>query len=180
MNNIAILELYINLIIYKVIICCFYMQAYNLIDTTNINEARNQIEKAFKQGIKAIVVAKDDEFNRKILENKKVDVLLFGDFKGRKDRLKQRDSGLNHVLCKLAKDNNIAIGLDFSEIKEKTDFVLADYLGRLMQNIKLCSKYKIKIVLFNAGDKNKHDLFSLLMSLGMPTSTAKYAVDNTF
>ena len=151
---------------------------YLLINTENINEARNLIEKAFKQETKAIVVAKDDEFNRKILENKKVSVLLFREFKARKDKLRQRDSGLNHILCKLAKDNDIAIGIDFNEIKEKTDFELSEYLGKIIQNIRLCNKYKAKMVLFNAKNKNKYDLFSLLVSAGMPTNMAKESLNH--
>ncbi len=151
---------------------------YLLVDAGNINEARNQIEKVSKQKLNVVVLAKDDEFNRKILENKKVNFLLFAGFKGRKNKLKQKDSGLNQVLCKLARDNDIAIGIDFSELQKKTDFELSHYLGMLMQNIKLCRKHKVKMILFNAKNKNNHDLFSLLSSLGMPTSMAKYAVEN--
>ena len=151
---------------------------YIIIEAENINQARDKIEKAFKQETKIVVLAKDDEFNRKILENKKVDALLFQDFKNRKDKLKQRDSGLNHILCKLAKDNGIAIGIDFNVFSELEEKELAVNIARLIQNIKLCSKYKLKMVLFNAKSKNNHDLFSLLVSLGMPTSMAKHAVED--
>ncbi|MBS3079895.1 hypothetical protein J4221_00320 [Candidatus Pacearchaeota archaeon] len=90
-----------------------------IIDTLNINEVRRQIQKIKKEVPKEeiIVISKDDDYNRKILEMKDVDVLLLS-FHNRKDKLKQRDSGLNEVFAKLAKENNIRIGLDINELKK--------------------------------------------------------------
>ena len=155
-------------------------EGYILIDTQNINEAKNLVEKAFKQEKKPAVIAKDDEFNRKILENKKVNILLFRDFKGRKDKLKQRDSGLNHVLCKLARDNKIGIGFDFSNLFMLDDKELSEHIARLIQNIKLCSKAKVNFIVFNAENISKHTLFAFFLSLGASTNNAKYAIDHKF
>ncbi|MBS3162475.1 hypothetical protein J4467_00985, partial [Candidatus Woesearchaeota archaeon] len=52
----------------------------------------------------------DDELNRKNLSSKYVDILLDPHQGYRKDKIYQKDSGLNEVLCKLAKENDIAIG----------------------------------------------------------------------
>ena len=92
-----------------------------IIDTGNLNEARKAIEQECRKARKGAVIVKgrDDSFNRKILENKKVDVLLSPEHGYKKDRLRQRDSGLNHVLCRIASQNNIAIGIDFQEILNK-------------------------------------------------------------
>ncbi|MBI2628979.1 hypothetical protein HYW74_02760 [Candidatus Pacearchaeota archaeon] len=149
------------------------MKNYQLINTDNINEAKNLINKYSNLSQSIVVTAKNDEFNRKVLEIKKIDILLFRDFKSRKDKLKQRDSGLNQVLCKLAKENNILIGIDFNIFYEKNEKELSLCAEKMIQNIKLCNKYKVKIILFNAENKNKYDLFSLLISLGMPTNMAK-------
>ena len=150
------------------------------IDTKNITEARKLIDKYIKskKELKIAVASKSDEFNRMMIESCKINLIYGFEFENRKDRLKQRESGLNHILCKLATDNNIKIGIDFSEIMKKKDFSRAVYLGKIMQNIKLCKKNKVKMILVNVGKWNKLSLFSFLLTLGMPTNMSKYAVDN--
>src|SRR3989338_1588568 len=148
--------------------------------------ARKAIDKNHGKGI-IVVRAKNDDFNRKILENKKVNILLSPESGTgiKHDKLKQRDSGLNHVLCKIAKQNNIAIAIDFSEIlkkqneekQEKGKKQLAEHLARIMQNIKLCKKSGTKIILMKKQGKNNYDLQAFLLTLGMPTNMAKIAVE---
>ena len=43
-----------------------------IVETNNLNQARKQIQELKKQKKQVIVKAQDDEFNRKILENKDV------------------------------------------------------------------------------------------------------------
>lgn len=152
-----------------------------IIDSSNLGEVRNKIEKSFslKNTQKIAVIAKGDEFNRKILENKKVNLLVFRNFSesGKNTRLKQRDSGLNQVLCNLAKEKNVTIGIDLESILNSLNF--NDSFSRLIQNIKLINKYKPKFVFFNSSKYKKSDLNGLLLSLGLNTSLSKYAVDNS-
>jgi len=101
------------------------------------------------------VKAKDDAFNRKVLSSKFVDVLLDPHLGKRQDFMHHRNSGLNQVLCKLAKENNIAIGFSFSSILNSKD--RGKEMGRIMQNIKLCRKYKVKMVIGSFA-KNKYEL----------------------
>src|SRR3989344_4782909 len=153
----------------------------NIIDTDNLNEARKKIEIKAKEGSKVIVKGRDDSFNRKILENKKVNILLSPENGYKKDKLKQRDSGLNHVLCRIASDNGIAIGIDFQGILSKRDEgkkQLAEHLARIMQNIKLCRKSKVKMILMNTAGTDDYGLRALLSTLGMPTDMAKTAVED--
>lgn len=140
----------------------------------SINEVRKEIDKFSKQGKEVAVIAGDSDFNRKILENKKVNVLLFSDFTGR-DKLKQRDSGLDHVLCKLAISNNITIGFDLSFLKDKSDLVISQKASRLAQNIRLCNKYKNKIKIFNYTRNEIIELRAFLLSLGMNNKIIKGA-----
>ncbi len=142
----------------------------------NINEVRKEIEKLSKSNNlkEIIVIAGDSDFNRKILENKKVNVLLFSDFTGR-DKLKQRDSGLDHVLCKLAISNDITIGFDLNFLKEKSDLAVSQKASRLAQNIKLCNKYKNKIKIFNYTKDEIIKLRAFLLSLGMNNKSIKEA-----
>ena len=146
-----------------------------MINTQNLNEARKQIQRLKKQKQPIIVQAQDDEFNRKIIENKDVDMIIGLEFHNRKDKLKQRDSGLNEVLCKLAKKNNIKIGLDISELKNIKGKEKAKILARIMQNIKLCKRTGAEIIF--VGNYDKKNAFSFLIALGASTFQAKKAVE---
>ena len=151
-----------------------------IIDTDSLNDARKKIEIKAKEGRIVIVKGRDDSFNRKILENKKVNMLLSPESGYKKDRLKQRDSGLNHILCRIAKENGIVIGIDFQEILNKQvegKKQLSEHLARIMQNIKLCKKAKTRMILINKSGREDYDLRALLITLGMPTGMAKSAVE---
>ncbi len=145
-----------------------------MINTPNINEARKQIQKLKKEGKQIIVLAQDPEFNRKIVEIPDVDILLSPEIHNRKEPLKQRDSGLNEILCKIAAKNNIKIGIDLDAIKKLPDENKASVLGRLQQNIMICKKTKTEITLL--GKYDKKDAFSFLLTLGASTEQAKKAV----
>jgi len=91
-----------------------------MITTNNLNQARKQIQELKKENKPIIVQAQSENFNRKILETKDVNIFLSPELHDRKDKLKQRDSGLNEVLCKLATKNNIQIGIDLKQIQKRT------------------------------------------------------------
>jgi len=144
-----------------------------MINTLNIEQAKNEIKKTKEKPI--IVLAQDDEFNRKILEYGKFDILLSPERGKRKDSLKQMDSGLNHVLARIAAKNNVAIGIDMHEISKLEKKEKAKILGRIIQNIKICRKAKTKLKLLNY--KDRIDALSFLLSIGASTSQAKEALD---
>jgi ribonuclease P/MRP protein subunit RPP1 len=147
----------------------------DIIDTPNLNEARKQIAKSKKEGKMVIVKAKESEFNRKILENKDVDVLLSPEIHDRKDMLKQRDSGLNEVLCKIAAKNNISIGINLEEISKMPAKEKAITISRIMQNIRLCKKTDAKISVLPEEKYKKQDILSLFLSLKGSTAMASKA-----
>jgi len=144
-----------------------------IINTLNINEARKQIQKLKKENKEVIVRAQEPEFNRKILEIKDVNVLLSREIHNRKDKLKQRDSGLNEVLCKLAAKNNIKIGINIEEIKKLEKKQKAIVLARIMQNIMLCKRTKTQIVFIPA--LKKQEALSFMQSLGASTQQAVFS-----
>ncbi|MFH1711144.1 MAG: RNase P subunit p30 family protein [Nanoarchaeota archaeon] len=146
----------------------------NTILAKNTEEARKLIEKASKNKEKIIVQGKDIEFNRKVLENKKVDILILNHKIG-KDKLKERDSGLNQVLCKIARNNNITLAIDFNEIINSEKREKAIILGRIKQNIKLIKKFKNKLTIINPPE-DKISLSALFRVLGADTKLASYIV----
>jgi len=118
---------------------------------------------------KAIFSSYDDELNRKILEKEIISVLLINQ-KNRKDFQKQRNSGFNQVLAKLAKKNNVKIGINLDEIIDTPKDQKIQILARIRQNIKICNKNKLKMSFISQKYKrNSYDLKSLGLALGMPT-----------
>ncbi|MEM3405353.1 MAG: hypothetical protein QW117_00015 [Candidatus Pacearchaeota archaeon] len=146
----------------------------DIIEANDIEEARKKIDSFSKLNKKIIVLGKDIEFNRKILENKKVNMLILN-HKQKKDTLRQRDSSLNHILCKIAKKNNVIIAFDFSELERTDKKEKAILLSRWIQNIKLCKKYKVKFKILT--NKNKKNIFSFLLTLSCDTKNAKEALN---
>ena len=143
------------------------------IQEEDFQKARNEILKARKESGKTIVFSGSDEINRKILEKEKIDILLIK-LAHRKDRIKQRDSGFNHVLAKLAKKKGVAIGINLDEIVESRGKTKAEILARAMQNVKLCNKNKLKMKFIHVKhERNLYDLKSLGLVLGMPTWMTK-------
>ena len=132
----------------------------------DFSKARDLIRK--NRGKKIIFSSDDDELDRKILEKEKIDILLLNQ-RVRKDRQKQRESGFDHVMAKLAKKNGVAIGINFDEIINSHGKNKADILARIRQNVKICNKEKLKMVFLKKNDKNSYDLKSLGLVLGMPT-----------
>jgi RNase P/RNase MRP subunit p30 len=147
-----------------------------IINTNNLNQARKQIQELKKQNKKPMIVqSQDDAFNRKILENKDIDILLAPESHNRKDYMKQRDSGLNEVLCKLATKNNITIAIDLNNLKKQEKKQKAIILARIKQNIQLCKRTKTKIILL--PNPSKQEAISFMQTLGSSTNQAKQAIE---
>lgn len=143
-----------------------------MIGSVNIEEAKKQIKSAKKP---IIILAKGDEFNRRILEYGKFDILVGLEAGKKKDGLKFLDSGLNGVIAKIAAKNNIAVGIDISEIARLDKKEKAIRLARIRQNIRICRKAGCKMAILNCEDKRNAQ--GLLVSLGASTKQAKEAVE---
>ena len=150
------------------------MDNYVLIQESDFQVARRRINEAKKTGKAVIFSSNDDELNRKVLEKENVEVLLIS-MAGKKDRQKQRDSGFNHILAKLAKKKDVAIGINLDEIVSSQGKEKSEILARIRQNIKLCNKNKLKMK-FISKSQEKMDIYnlkSLGAVLGMPTWMTK-------
>jgi ribonuclease P/MRP protein subunit RPP1 len=144
-----------------------------IISEINFDKARKLIRESKQKfpNSEIIFSSNDDELNRKILEKEKISILLLNQ-KNRKDRPKQRDSGLNQVLAKLANKNKIIIGINLDEIIESNSIEKEKILSRIKQNIKLCNKNKVQMKFIIQNERNKrniYDLKSLGLTLGMST-----------
>lgn len=147
------------------------MNKMKIISEQNIEKAKNEIKKAARP---VIIQAQDENFNRKLLEYGNFDILLSPEKNTEKDRLKQMNSGLNHVLAKIAAKNKVAIGIDLEDIRHMEKKDKAIRLAKLRQNIQICRKAKAKIKLLDFN--SKQDAKSFLLSLGASTSQAAEAI----
>lgn len=145
-----------------------------ILQTSNLNEIRNQIQKAKRLNIDETIIVKagDEEFNRKVLEIKGVNILLSPELHDRKDKLKQRDSGLNEFLCKLAAKNNIKIAIDIEKIQKLDKKTKAKTLARIIQNIQLCKRTKTTVILWPENKYKKQDIIAFITTLRGSTKQA--------
>src|SRR3989344_380784 len=111
-----------------------YVRILNLNKFEDINESKEKLN----------IVNANKDFLRKIFESSKVDIVLGLEKLEERDSLHYRNSGLNQVLCNLARKNNISVGISFKDILNSDNLGLL--LGRIMQNVALCKKYKVNIV----------------------------------
>lgn len=133
-----------------------------------VNKLRNKVK---------IILVESSDKDRYVLERTKAD-LIFNLENQKRDFMHHRNSGLNQVLCKLAKKRGIAIGFNFNLVLNKEGMERSQVLGRMMQNIRFCRKYKINMVIASFAKKpfemrSAHDLVSFGISLGMHPKEAK-------
>ena len=136
----------------------------------------NQIQKIKED----LVIIRGGKLNREISTSKKVHILLSPELYKEEDSLHQRNSGLNQVICKLANKNKVAIGINFNEILKLNN--REKRLGKIIQNIKLCRKYKVRMVLATFATNQSElrspvELMAFAQSLGMTPKEAKDALN---
>ncbi len=149
---------------------CFF------IDGMKCRDCRKEIQRAKHKSNLVMVLGSPDK-NREILEACP-DVLLSPHFAAGKDFMKARNAGLDSVTFKIAAKNKVAIGIDFSEILRAGEKEREILLGRIMQNIKLCRKYKVRMLLASFASsvlemRSAHDLQALAQAIGMTPKEAR-------
>jgi len=146
------------------------MEKFITIQADSFDKARKAIRENKDKQI--IFSGSTDELNKKTLEKENIHILLLN-LSSRKDRMKQRDSGFNHVLARLAKKKNISLGINLDEIINSKPKEKSEILARVRQNIKLCNKNKLKMKFISSKKRDRDNLKSLGLLLGMPTWMTK-------
>ncbi len=145
------------------------MKPHMFLTETNFNRLKELVKKNRDKTL--IFVSDDDDLNRKVLEKLSINILLINLDK-RKDFQKQRNSGFNQVMAKIAKKNGIEIGINFDELKNSKN--ASKILARIIQNIELCKKYKIKMKFISKKEiVSSRELKSFGSVLGMSTWMTK-------
>lgn len=128
-----------------------------------------------------LLVAKSSDKDRFFIESKKIKLIYGFEESQRKDYLHQRASGLNHILCELARKNNVAVGFSYSSLFDNNPETASLRMGRMMQNISLCQKYKVKTIIGSFAEKSfdlraPYDVMSLFTMLGMDGKKIKDSI----
>jgi RNase P/RNase MRP subunit p30 len=122
------------------------------------------------KGKKIFTAIKSSDIDRQIIEGSKADMVFSFEESTRKDFIHQRASGLNHILCKLARENNVIIGFSVNSILNAENKHII--LGRITQNIQICKKFKVKNIIASFARnpfemRSVHDLISLFEIIGL-------------
>lgn len=117
--------------------------------------------------------------DRYCIERIKPDIMHGFELSPRKDFLHHRHSSLNQVLCKLMFEKQVAYGLSLHALLSSPSFAVV--AGRVMQNIVLCKKYKVPIVVGSFAQhplemRSASDVVSFLRFVGLDSVSAKQAL----
>ena len=148
----------------------------------NEKEARRIIESLKGKDKIIAIVGGDDEFNRRAIETLKINYLVSPERGIKKDSLKQRDSGLNHVIAKEAVKKNISIVVNLCELSKLSKEEKAVRISRIIQNIKVCRRAECVIKIASLAEKkenvvNEVGRKSFGISLGMSSEQSKKCVE---
>lgn len=130
----------------------------------------NKIKNKLKADKAFVAVRSSNNRDREVIEGLKPDLIFSFENTARKDFIHQRASGINHILCKLAKEKEVMIGFSLSDILNAEDNKLI--LGRIIQNIQLCKKFKVKTLVASFAKspfemRSMHDITSLFQIFGL-------------
>ena len=134
-----------------------------LVSEKNKKNLVKKINKIKQRDHLVMVKAGDEKFNRFVLERTRADMIYGLELGKKRDAMHYRRSGLDQVLCKLAKTKKKIVVFSLKGISDPV------VLGRVMQNVKLCRKYGVKFILGSFASKaremkSEHDL-SLFLRL---------------
>ena len=124
-----------------------------------------------------ITTAKSSAQDRAFIEHKPPTVMYDFELTENPDTMHHRTSGLNHVLCTLAAGKT-SVYFSFHTILTAPH--TPRLLGRMMQNIVLCRKYKVHMGIASFASapfqmRSPHDLKSYFTLLGMRAEEVKKA-----
>jgi len=153
-----------------------------VIKTEKKEEVIRKVSSFHSKNIPVIILGSADEINRMAVEDKRASMLLNPEETRKKDFMHWKNSGLNHVLCRLAAQNNVKIGISFSSLADLKGRDRASRLGRIMQNIVLCRKYKTKMLIASFAESeaellSPYELKSLALTLGMTPAQANQSLE---
>lgn len=102
-----------------------------------------------------------------------------------RDFMHHRGSGFNHVMARFAAEKGVHLGFSFRSVLNALPVQRAQIIGRLKQNIHLCRKYNVKVIVASFAEslyemRSPHDLANFFTVLGMHPKEAKGSLGRSF
>ena len=144
------------------------------IKSNNPSEIRKIVRKYRNKSSCISVLGGNLKVNRNCLENIQVDVIS-------KPYFIRYDSGLNHILAREAKDNNVAIELVFNDILKSYLAPRSKILANFRDIYKLHRKYEFPLIL-SSGAQSIFDIRTVMdfKAVFMQTGLTDLEVENSF
>lgn len=144
------------------------------IETGKTHEMVRAARKARKKADVILVHGGNLEINRKAVETPEIDVLCHPE-------LERNDSGLDHVMAKLAEKNNVAIEINFREFLMAYRKKRSDVFSRIGKNVRLIRKYRCPFILTSGAVspwdlRSPSDLMSFGKTLGFGGKEVKHSL----
>ena len=132
--------------------------------------SQKNLNKASK--LSKLLVVKSSDKDRFFIESKKLKIIYGFEETFKKDYLHHRASGLNQIICEIARKYDVYFGFSYSSLLNKPDQIASLIIGRMMQNIRICQKYNVKTIIGSFSGKPfdmraSHDIMALFKLLGM-------------
>lgn len=147
------------------------------IDETNPQILRKHVQRYYKKVDLIMANGNNEKINRSISESPQIDIINH-------PYINKRNSGINHVLAKFFKENNISVNINIMDILSNRGFYKAKMLNQINQLLMLQRKYDFRCIL-SSGSTSFYDvrsprsliLLSQLMDMDME-SGKKLISDN--
>jgi ribonuclease P/MRP protein subunit RPP1 len=151
----------------------FGIEIYLGFEARNVKELK-MLAKRRKEFDVLLARGGDLKLNRVACETPEVDILTHPEF-GR------NDCGFNHVLARLAAENNVAIELNFREILVSSKASRAKVLSHIQKNLMLAKKFNAPIIICSGAIshfemRDPYCLISMATQLGLELKEAKNAI----
>ena len=136
---------------------------------------------AAKQLTKVVAVTSSSH-DRDVIERGRPGILFGMELLEQRDALHQRNSGLNQVHCALMAQNRVMAAFPFAPLLSLESKRRALAMGRIMQNIRLCRKYRVVMLIASFAEqpfslRSGHDLKSFYTTMGMHPREARDALE---
>ena len=149
----------------------FLEKDFILVTGDSKKEVLQKIKKGKQQGKLVVVRVGSEEMLRFVVEKTPADMVVGQELINPKDSVHYVRGGMDQVIFKICSEKGKIVGFSFADILKVTGKERSLLLSRMLFNIKLCKKYKVKCFFgsFSAsvwGMRKVHDLKAFWEVLG--------------
>ncbi|PIN73534.1 hypothetical protein COV20_04900 [Candidatus Woesearchaeota archaeon CG10_big_fil_rev_8_21_14_0_10_45_16] len=126
---------------------------FAVVEAVTTKELLKKTNEAKRKNLLVVFRPATEELLRFALEHSRVDIIFGQEMINPKDSFHYLRGALDQVTCRIAAEKGKTIAFSFAEIQDSDK--KGRLLGRMMQNIKLCQKYKVKMLFSTFADSKE-------------------------